>query len=402
MGLNKTYSGYRAYGYLEKGIDYRDYPMAPEIGRVPAYTVPASEAEENRVQKLLETSVVISLHDHPSIFPADLNQIFEYHRHGREHTAYEGLSVSGLDAVFDNMMDGLCTITSNRGWKWGDIVHNIGMKVCDVEHQDLAFVCRETDDIVRAHDTGRVALVLTVESASMVENEIDRIEVLYGFGVRMMGLVYSESNMMGSGLKENGDGGLTQLGVAAVKRMNRIGMAIDVSHAGDQTALDVIETSEKPIFISHAGARTVWSTRRMMPDAVIQNCAAKGGIIGIEAAPHSTLSEEHLQHSIDSIMDHFTYCVDLVGIDHITFGPDTLFGDHVGLHRVFRSFLSGKAAKTGQVPYEEVEYVRGMENPAESFPNIIRWMVVNGYSDEDIRKVIGGNVLRVLREVWRK
>jgi len=402
MGLNKIYSGYRAYQYLEKGIDYRDYPMTPEIDRVPAYAVPVSEIQEARVQKLLENTVVISLHDHPSIFPADLNRIFEYHRHGREHTAYEGLSVSGLDAVFDNMMDGLCTITSNRGWKWGDIVHNIGMKVCDIEHQDFAFVCRQTDDIVRAHDTGRVALVLTLESASMVENEIDRIEVLYGFGVRMMGLVYSESNMMGSGLKEKGDGGLTQLGVAAVKRMNKIGMAIDVSHAGDRTALDVIEASEKPIFISHAGARSVWSTQRMMPDAVIKNCAAKGGIIGIEAAPHSTLSEKHLRHSIDSIMDHFTYCADLVGIDHVTFGPDTLFGDHVGLHDVFRSFLSGQAAKTGQVSYEKVEYVRGMENPSEAFPNIVRWMVANGYSDEDIQKVIGGNVLRVLREVWRR
>jgi membrane dipeptidase len=247
-----------------------------------------------------------------------------------------------------------------------------------------------------------VALVLTLESATMVENEVDRIEVLYGFGVRMMGLVYSESNSMGSGLKETGDGGLTQLGYDAVKRMNQIGMAIDISHAGDRTALDVIEASERPVFISHAGAKTVWATKRMMPDAVLINCAEKGGIIAIEAAPHSTLSEKNLNHSIESVMDHFDYCADLVGIDHVTFGPDTLFGDHVGLHTVFRSFLSGKAAKTGQVPYEAVEYVQGVENPAEAFPNFIRWLVKHGYSDEDIQKVIGGNVLRVLREVWWK
>jgi membrane dipeptidase len=99
-------------------------------------------------------------------------------------------------------------------------------------------------------------------------------------------------------------------------------------------------------------------------------------------------------------MDHFEYCADLVGIDHVTFGPDTLFGDHVGLHDVFRSFLSGKAAKTGQVSYEKVEYVKGVENPAEGFPNFVRWLVKHGYSDEDIQKVIGGNALRVLREVW--
>ena len=400
MSLKKNYSGYKAYQYLEKGVDYREYAMTPEIDRVPAYSVPVSDAEEKRVQTLLDSSTVISLHDHPSIFPANAGEVFEFHRHGREFTAYEGLSISGLDAVFDNMMDGLCTITSSRGWKWTDVIHNIGMKVCDIDHQNFAFVAKKVDDIIKAHETGNVALVLTVESATMVENEIDRIEVLYGFGIRMMGLVYSESNMMGCGLKESGDGGLTQLGHAAVKRMNQIGMAIDVSHAGDQTALDIIEASEKPIFISHAGAKGVWSTRRMMPDEVIINCAKKGGIIGIEAAPHSTLSETHIEHSIDSIMDHFQYCVDLVGIDSVTFGPDTLFGDHVGLHKAFRSFLSGKAAKTGQVPYSEVEYVKGMENPADGFPNVVRWMVTHGYSDADIQKVIGGNVLRVLKEVW--
>lgn len=400
MGLHKKYSGYKAYHYLEKGVDYQGYPMAPEIGRVPAYTVAVSSAEEERVQKLLESSIVISLHDHPSTFPADIGQIFEFHRRGREHTAYEGLSISGLDAVFDNMMDGLCTITSSRGWKWGDIIHNIGMKVCDINHQDFAFVCKKADDIIEAHDAGKVALVLTLESGTMIENEIDRIEILYGFGVRMMGLVYSESNSLGSGLKENGDGGLTQLGHAAVKRMNKIGMAIDISHAGDRTGLDIIEASDKPVFISHAGAKTIWGAKRMMPDEVIKDCAARGGIIGIEASPHSTLSEKNLKHTIESIMDHFEYCVDLVGIDHVSFGPDTLFGDHVGLHDVFRSFLSGEAAKTGPVRYEKVEFVQGVENPAEAFPNFIRWLVKHGYSDHDIQKVIGGNVLGVLKEVW--
>lgn len=400
MGSNKNYRGYKAYDYLERGSDYKVYEMAQELNRVPPYTVPVSKTEEERVQRLLASSVAISLHDHPSIYPSDVEQVFEFHRYGREHTAYEGLSVSGLDAIFDNMMDGVATVTSNRGWKWTDIVHNIGIKVCDIEHQDFAFVCKKVNDILEAHETGRVAIVLTLESASMVENELDRIEILYGFGVRMMGLVYSESNMMGSGLKEDRDGGLTQLGHEAVKRMNKIGMAIDISHAGNRTALDIIEASEKPVFVSHAGAKGVWDTRRMMSDEVIKNCAAQGGVIGIEAAPHSTLSRAHLSHSIDSVMDHFTYCVGLVGIDHVSFGPDTLFGNHVELHRVFRSFFSGKAAKTGPVPYQEVEYVRGIENPAEGFPNIVRWLVKHGYSDEDIQKVIGGNALRTLKATW--
>jgi membrane dipeptidase len=98
-------------------------------------------------------------------------------------------------------------------------------------------------------------------------------------------------------------------------------------------------------------------------------------------------------------MEHFAYCADLVGIDHVAFGPDTLFGDHVGLHHYFAKQLSIKSARGAQ-PFEEVEYVDGIENPAEAFPNIVRWLVKHDYSDGDISKAIGGNVMRVLEEVW--
>jgi membrane dipeptidase len=94
-------------------------------------------------------------------------------------------------------------------------------------------------------------------------------------------------------------------------------------------------------------------------------------------------------------MDHLEYCVDLLGIDSVGFGPDTFFGDHVGLHRMYTG-----AFDTGEAPdHEEVDYVEGLENPSE-FPNVIRWLVAHGYTDEQIAKVAGGNVLRALREVW--
>src|SRR5439155_1172765 len=130
-------------------------------------------------------------------------------------------------------------------------------------------------------------------------------------------------------------GGLTEFGRQAVRRMNKLGIAIDVSHSGDQTSLDTIQASEKPIFITHAGARALWDTKRMKPDEVIKAMAAKGGVIGIEAAPHTTLTKKHPKHNIESYMEHFEYCADLVGIEHVAFGPDTLFGDHVGLHHYF-------------------------------------------------------------------
>jgi membrane dipeptidase len=122
-------------------------------------------------------------------------------------------------------------------------------------------------------------------------------------------------------------------------------------------------------------------------------------VIGIEAAPHTSLTQAHPEHSIESIMEHFEYCISLVGIDHVTFGPDTVFGDHVGLHHAFAAQLSIAQAHEGR-SFQEVEYVDGIENPGEGLLNCARWMVKHGYSDDDIAKAMGGNTLRVLKEVW--
>ena len=104
----------------------------------------------------------------------------------------------------------------------------------------------------------------------MIENELDRIEILYGFGVRLLGVTYSEANALGSGLKESNDGGLTSFGRKAVDRMNKVGMLIDCSHAGDRTTLDTIKVSRKPIILSHIGARALWNSNRLAPDDVLR------------------------------------------------------------------------------------------------------------------------------------
>ena len=137
----------------------------------------------------------------------------------------------------------------------------------------------------------------------------------------------------------------------------------------------------------------------MKPDDVLRAVADTGGVIGMSAAPHTTLSAAHPRHTINSVMDHFQYCLDLVGLDHVTFGPDTLYGDHVGLHTVFAHLLAPSGADDAP-PHEKVAYVDGLENPTENFLNICGWLVQHGFSDEDIRAVVGGNVLRALRAIW--
>ena len=136
--------------------------------------------------------------------------------------------------------------------------------------------------------------------------------------------------------------------------MNQLGLAIDVSHSSDRTSLDVCRASSAPVLLTHAGARAVWDTARMKPDDVLRAVADTGGVVGMSAAPHTTLSAAHPRHTIESVMDHFRYCVDLLGIEHVAFGPDTLYGDHVGLHTVFADLLQrrpvrGAAAREGRV-----------------------------------------------------
>lgn len=395
----KKYQGYKSFQYLEAGVDFKEFKLAKEIGRVPEFKYPVSEVEEERVKKIFNDNVVISLHDHMFVTPDNLEEIWEYRRWGRDSTGYEGLSVSGLDAVFDNLMNGTAMITSRGGWKWEDTIFDLGMRLSDIAHQDMVIIGNRVSDILRAKEDGQIAFIPSLEASTMIENELDRLDILYGLGVRCMGIAYSEGNQLGYGLKERRDGGLTDFGRKAVKRMNKLGIALDVSHSGDQTSLDTIEESDLPIFITHAGARGLWESNRLKPDSVIKACAEKGGVIGIEAAPHTTLTKKNIRHNIESFMEHFEYCVNLVGIDHVAFGPDVLFGDHVGLHHVFANALSISAAH-GKKEFDEVEYVEGIESPVEAFPNIVRWLVKHGYSDTDIAKVIGRNVLRVLNDVW--
>ncbi|SIM46597.1 dipeptidase [Micromonospora cremea] len=387
---------YVAYSYLDEP-PWRG-ELAPEAGRVPAYRHGQPEPVVERAERLLRDHVTISLHDHPVRFPADMADTPAYNRTGRQHTAYAGLLTSGLTAVFDNMMDGTACVTGSAPWQWDDVVTDLGMRQADLAQQDLVTVVRRLRDIDDAHEQGRVGLVFGLEAATPIGNEVDKLDVLYGLGVRQIGIAYSDSNALGSGLNERVDGGLTLLGQRAVRRMNQLGLAIDISHSGDQTGIDTCRASDAPVLMTHAGARALWDIPRLKGDDVLRAVADTGGVIGISAAPHTTCSTAHPRHTIESVLDHFNYCVDLVGIDHVAFGPDTLYGDHVGLHTTFAHLLRTGAASPP--PHEKVPYVDGLENPSECFHNLTVCLVRDGHSDEDIRKVLGGNIMRALGEIW--
>ncbi len=412
MGGNKKYSGYKAYQYLEPYIDYEVIEFREPLKKEWAYQVPLTESEEDRFKQLLEKNIIVDLHEHPVHYPKDLT--IQFNNQGRERLAYEALSKSGIDCIFDNMMDGSCNITSKHGNKWTDIVHNMGMRLCDISQQDYVIHCKKVSDIREAFETGKLAWVAVIETLNCIENEVDRIDVLQGIGIRSSGITYSEANMLGSGLKEPGDSGLTDFGYDCIIRMNKVGMLIDVSHCGDKTALDTIQSSKKPIIISHCGSRTPTPTTRMLPDDVLQECADRGGVLGVEMAGAIISTEKHPVASLEAYMDQIEYCIETLGIDHVGFGPDTLYGDHIGLYRAGAAKNKSLGMGYVQRPDEEgdeflgismnldalPEYVKGMENPNESIQNPIRWMIKNGYSNDEISKVMGGNAVQVLEQVW--
>ena len=407
MGRNKKYAGYKAYQYLEPGVDYKEFNLRGGVVTDWWHPVPLTKSEEERFEQLMERNIVVSLHEHPSLYPKDIKYSPEVFPEGRQFLAHEALSRSGLDCVFDNLMDGRAVVNTKHGWDWNSTIHDLGMKLCDIAHQDFIVHCKSVQDIRDAHEDGRLAWVAVLESSSCIENEVDRLDVLYGLGVRSMGICYSESNMLGSGLKERGDGGLTDFGYDAVVRMNKLGMLIDVSHTGDTTALDTIELSSRPIVISHAGARALMPTRRMFPDEVLQALAERDGVIGVEVAGFGARSNEHPEGGIEGFMDHVEYSIDLMGIDHVGIGPDSLYGDHVAhyavFHEKYRTGGYGQYRRPGaeaEREYPPIEYVEGMENPTECLQNVTRWLIKHGYTDREISKIIGLNAINLLEKVW--
>jgi membrane dipeptidase len=408
LAKEKKFDGYQAYDYLEPGSDYKVFKLAKGLGRVPPFFLPLSGSEEERFKELVEKNVLIDLHEHPVLWPEDMGRAMEMKRYGRDFTAYEALSKSRIDCIFDNLMNGTAYITSYSGWKWQDVVHDIGMRLCDLNHQNMVTHCLRLDDIKKAAESGRIALVLCLESATPIENELDRIEVLYGFGIRSMGICYSESNMLGGGMGETHlDSGLTDFGYDAVKRMNKVGMLIDIGHTNDRTALETIEASKNPVYNSHSGPSAI-AQGHTTSDEVLKSLAENDGLIAIGGAGRGLRTKKNPIGSIDSYMECLEYCIDLIGIDHVGCGPDTLYGDHQGLYKYWFSRRLGKRERPlrkEEVPWpipirmKDPGYVRGLENPNE-FVNIARWMIKNGYSNIEIAKIIGLNALKMLERVW--
>jgi membrane dipeptidase len=152
----------------------------------------------------------------------------------------------------------------------------------------------------------------------------------------------------------------------------------------------------------------------MLPDEVLLELSERGGVLGVEMAGAIVNSKKNPIPNLDAYMEQIEYCIDLMGVDHVGCGPDTLYGDHIDLYRsgAKKNKLSGWGHHTrSRESGDQVlgismnlsglpDYVQGMENPTESIQNVVRWLIKHGYTDKLITKIIGGNALRLLKKVW--
>lgn len=365
------------------------FQLARQTGRVPSMTVPLDREQERRFDRLMDTLVMIDLHEHPMVLPEDMNDLEPYCRGDRYTWGYEAVRHGGWTAVCTaNILSCLGKTGEPSFAEFSDLLEEISLMLADVaKHGDGVVQIRRTADIVDAKQRGVIGFLPTVEHLA-IGHELHRVDVLYGLGVRLAGLTYTRKSFIGDGQTERTDCGLSEFGVEVVRRMNDLGMVIDLSHAGTRTALDAIEISQAPCIFSHNAAHAIWPTKRTRKDEELLACARKGGLIAITAVPNS-LSDDPKQ-DINCVLDHYDYAVRLVGPEHVAIGTDTLIGDHVGLHVK----LLGRD-KPHHLP---APYLDGLESPADG-RNIIRGLIARGYSNDDITRIAGANALELFQRV---
>jgi membrane dipeptidase len=213
--------------------------------------------------------------------------------------------------------------------------------------------------------------------------------------------------MLGGGIREP-ENGLTDFGYDAVKRMNKLGMLIDRGHANNKTVLQTIESSDDPIYVSHSLPTELTGAPHNTSDEVLHALSESDGVFALYGGGYGAITEKNPLGSIEGYGECLEYCIDLMGLDHVGCGPDTMYGDQQELYKYWFPHPMGHYERPGKekrekkkLPkdLEDPEYVMGLENPNE-FVNIVRWMIKNGYSDEEIKKVVGENALRLLKKVW--
>lgn len=272
-----------------------------------------------------------------------------------------------------------------------------------LDSPQLRLLARRADDVVlatsvadihRARADGKIAIVFAWQVANRIGEDENTLVGYHRLGLRSSGLVYNVGNYIGSGCVDPDQGPLSKFGVRVVETLQEFGIAVDIGgHCSEATSFDVLRIAEGPVVCSHTNPRTLRDAPRAMTDQLFKAIAATGGVIGITA--FNFFLTPSGRATIHDYLRHIDYTVKLVGADHVGMGLDFLVGKQ--LSGSVDSWLFPPAAYPQR--YEDWIYPETLSD-FSGVPLVTAGLLRMGYREEDVRKIMGLNWLRVWEEIW--
>lgn len=269
---------------------------------------------------------------------------------------------------------------------------NIGAVFAQVNRLAPDYVmAKSVDDILAAKAAGKTALIFNLQETNQLERNLDMIEVYYQLGVRHMLMAYNMKNFVGDGCAEETNAGLSRFGVTLIKEMNRVGMLVDGTHCGYRTSMEAIEVCEGPFIFSHCVSHALYPHYRNIRDDQVKACAATGGVIGVNGCGFFL---GDMAGSVDAMFRHLDHFVSLVGPGHIGLALDYLANP--------KSFFDSQDANPSMWPrIDGKPHMRADYVLPEELLLLTDTMLKRGYSEENVRGILGLNFLRVAKQVWK-
>jgi membrane dipeptidase len=283
-----------------------------------------------------------------------------------------------------------------------DTIGNIAVVEMLIEkHPEAFLIVRQYSDIARAKRENKIGIMPGFQYTAFLEENPDRIDMFRQLGVRIMQLTYNNRSIFGDGCLEPGNAGLSKAGIAAVKKMNDLGVAVDLSHSGYRTTSDGIAESKKPVLISHSGCAAIYAHPRNKPDEILRALADRGGYFGVYLMPYVVASPT--VPTREHVLDHVVHAINVCGADHVGIGSDGSIQKTVLTAEQKANFDQDIARRKklgiGAPGEDRYPYVPDLNGP-DHMEVIAIELAKRGQPSPVIERVLGANFQRVIGEIW--
>lgn len=269
-------------------------------------------------------------------------------------------------------------------------------------HPEVLARVRSVADILDARKQGRTGLIYGLQDGVSFEDNLDRLQVLRQLGVRVVQPTYNRRNLLGDGVMEPANAGLSRAGIDAIERMNALGMLIDLSHCGRRTAADAIAVSARPVAFTHTGCAALVDHPRHRSDAELRAVAESGGVTGIFVMPYLSGGR---QPTAADVIAHIEHALKVAGDDHVAIGTDGMISPReltpVFVQRFREATRRRKMLGIAAPGETEDGYLFANDlNTPRRLETLAAMLLDRGHSERTVGKLLGGNLLRVFADTW--